>query len=1147
MVLRAGFEPATYGFEGCQKDVEDTSYQLQARINESAEPAIARSSTETRKRANLPKITIPIFTGEYESWYSFHDLFKNLIHNDATLSNTEKMQYLKTHLKGISDILLRWRKHEVAFMADLEKMYRFIKVHESDLKYQRILWRWSTSDPIEEYALTTVTYGTASAPYLAVRTLQQLARDEQESYPLASKTTLHDFYVDDILSGADSKEKAKILQDQLVNMLNAGGFNLRKWSSNKIELLNNIPEGSKEDDMIKLPQHETRKSLGVMWSPAEDNFHFQIKIANTEKLTKRFLLSEISKIFDPMGWLAPIIVEMKLLIQELWTNGIDWDTPVDEAIKKRWEEFYTQIKTIETIRIPRWIKHKHTTIELHGFSDASEKAYGTVIYSRIKMSGQYYISLLQAKSKVAPKKTKSTLPRLELCAAHLLSKLIIKVKDSLDCDKVTIHCYTDSMITIGWIKGEAGKWQTFVANRVSEIQRSTPTECWNHVKTTDNPADVLSRGIEPRKLEHHELWWKGPSWLQTDEIPHTKTTIEKCQEIENNHVTITENKKEKKIWERFSRFQRMIRVLSFCYRITQKEQKGEMLTYVEIQQTTGKILKLVQQEAFAEEYESLKNNKAVTKKSKLRCLDPFIGDDGLIRVGGRLHHSQLPYNQKHPIILPHHHHVSRMLIDEAHLQTLHGGIRLTIAFLRQKYWILGLKRMTKANIRNCVRCIRYKAATASQKMGQLPEPRVTPSQTFSHTGVDMAGPIQVRTTKGRGNKATKGYIAVFVCLATKAIHLELVGDLSTESFIAAFIRFKARRGHISHIYSDNGRNFVGAARMLHTQLLEIMQTPHVQNAVTSMGTQWHFNPPLAPHFGGIWEAGVKAMKHHLKRVIGESTLTYEELSTLLSQVETCLNSRPLCAQSDDINDNTVLTPSHFLIGREAVGIPDPINDVSTNLQQRWKLIQKMKKDFWKTWSRDYLHQLQQRYKWQLDQGNIKKGTVVLIKDENVTPSQWPLAKVIETHPGADGKTRVLTLQKAPGNCLKRAVHKVIPLPNNEEDMTETQQVDVNSNIAQLTPVNATSDQSNRTFTKESRRRSNQRTGPVAHSFLHNQPAVCSTVRRPRQVGSTETQAPQNKPNGQQQQPVRRNRVTSDTAAIEQLPIILAAFGSRQDV
>ncbi|XP_047996213.1 uncharacterized protein LOC125234071 [Leguminivora glycinivorella] len=417
-----------------------------------------------------------------------------------------------------------------------------------------------------------------------------------------------------------------------------------------------------------------------------------------------------------------------------------------------------------------------------------------------------------------------------------------------------------------------------------------------------------------------------------------------------------------------------------------------------------------------------------------------------------------------------------MLINEAHLQTLHGGNKLTMAVVRQKYWILGLKRMTKSSIRNCVKCIRYKAATASQKMGQLPEPRVTPSQTFSHTGVDMAGPIQVRTTKGRGNKATKGYIAVFVCLATKAIHLELVGDLSTESFIAALIRFKARRGHISHIYSDNGRNFVGAARMLHTQLLEIMQSPHVQNAVTTMGTQWHFNPPLAPHFGGIWEAGVKAMKYHLKRVIGESTLTYEELSTLLSQVESCLNSRPLCAQSDNINDNTVLTPSHFLIGREAVGIPDPINDVSTNLQQRWKLIQKMKKDFWKTWSRDYLHQLQQRYKWQLDQGNINKGTVVLIKDENVTPSQWPLAKVIETHPGADGKTRVLTLQKAPGNCLKRAIHKVIPLPNNKEDITETQQVVVNSNVAQLTPVNATSDQSNRTVTKESRRQSNKRTG-----------------------------------------------------------------------
>lgn len=255
--------------------------------------------------------------------------------------------------------------------------------------------------------------------------------------------------------------------------------------------------------------------------------------------------------------------------------------------------------------------------------------------------------------------------------------------------------------------------------------------------------------------------------------------------------------------------------------------------------------------------------------------------------------------------------------------------------------------MVKKHITQCVKCVRYKSSTALQKMGTLPKARVTESFPFSHTGVDYAGPIQTRAMKGRGHKSYKSYIAIFVCLATKVIHLELVGDLSTESFIAALRRFMARRGPVSHIYSDNATNFVGAANFLYKEVLEITQSDEFQNTTANIGTQWHFISPSSPHFGGIWEAGVKSMKHHLRRVIGEQTLTYEEMTTFLHQTEACLNSRPLCAQSEDINDNVVLTPSHFLIGREAVGVPDPLSDINTDLLNKWKQIQRMKKDFWK--------------------------------------------------------------------------------------------------------------------------------------------------------------------------------------------------------
>ena len=269
-----------------------------------------------------------------------------------------------------------------------------------------------------------------------------------------------------------------------------------------------------------------------------------------------------------------------------------------------------------------------------------------------------------------------------------------------------------------------------------------------------------------------------------------------------------------------------------------------------------------------------------------------------------------------------------------------------------------------------------------------------------------------------------------------------MGDLTTETFIAALRRFMARRGHVSHMYSDNATNFVGAANFLHQEILQITQSPQFQSAITNIGTEWHFIPPSSPHFGGIWEAGVKSVKHHLRRVIGDTTLTYEEMTTLLHQIEACLNSRPLCAQTEDVNDNTILTPSHFLIGREAVGTPDPMENINTDLMNRWKQIQKMKKDFWNSWTKDYLHQLQQRYKWKQAHENAKIGTVILVKDDNVKPSKWPLAKITEVHPGNDGVVRVVTIKKSTGAEQKRSIHTLIPLPVNENKEIGTTSKDI---------------------------------------------------------------------------------------------------------
>jgi hypothetical protein len=296
------------------------------------------------------------------------------------------------------------------------------------------------------------------------------------------------------------------------------------------------------------------------------------------------------------------------------------------------------------------------------------------------------------------------------------------------------------------------------------------------------------------------------------------------------------------------------------------------------------------------------------------------------------------------------------------------------------------------------------------------------------------GPIQIKTTKGRGYNVYKGYIAVFVCMATKAFHLEAVSDLSSIAFIAALKRFIARRGLCAHIYSDNGTNFEGADRILCEELNEAFKKANEEAAevFSNQGISWHFIPPAAPHFRGLWEAGVKSVKHHLKRIIGKTTLTYEEMSTLLCQIEACLNSRPLCAVEIDPAEFETIAPGHFLIGSALLAPPGPnIGRDATKIRDRWILVQKLQQDFWKIWLKEYLSRLQERNKWKTEQRNLKIGDLVIINEKNTSPTYWPLVE--EINKGNDNKVRVITIRTPNGTSIQRAIIEICPMSTEEED------------------------------------------------------------------------------------------------------------------
>ncbi|XP_025263171.1 uncharacterized protein LOC112637511 [Camponotus floridanus] len=650
---------------------------------------------------------------------------------------------------------------------------------------------------------------------------------------------------------------------------------------------------------------------------------------------------------------------------------------------------------------------------MHAFCDASERAYAAAVYLRgIKDSGEFGSSLLIAKTKVAPLRPVS-IPRLELCGALLAARLLRRIATELQIASAHLYAWTDARVVLAWIRAHPSRWTAFVANRVAAIQEWLPPVHWRYVSTQENPADLATRGIAPSDLESSQLWWTGPQWL--------KSPSESWYAVDSVESEVDE--------------ERRSLATPFALDSCEMELAPEHFLSLPMNRCRLRWLRIVQQQSFAAEHKTLSEGEPVSRRSALLALRPFIAGDGLIRVGGRLGHAPLTFEEKHPIILAKDNHLSLLLVRDAHHRTLHGGPQLTRSVLIRRYWILRVNSLIKSVTRNCVRCVRFKNAPAQQQMGHLPGDRVRAARPFWSSGVDYAGPIQLRASKGRGQKSYKGYICIFVCMSTRAVHLEAVSDLSSDSFLAAFARFVARRGRCARLASDNGTNFRGPDKVLRDMFQAASDFYHeCRDKLAQDSTEWHFIPPSAPHFGGLLEAGVKAIKYHLQRVLGDQLLTYEELSTLLCEIEACLNSRPLYPLSNDPADYAAITPGHFLIGETPINIPEPPSPVKTSSSatSRYKLISNMRDHFWHRWSQEYLQHLQQLGRWRHRFANLQPGALVLIKDDLRPPAKWSLGRVVQVHPGDDGLVRVVTVN-TPTSQLRRPISKICPLPINHEE------------------------------------------------------------------------------------------------------------------
>ena len=948
-------------------------------------------------------------------------------------------------------VLTRFRQEPVAVIADIKSMFHQVKVDPADGDALRFLW-WPQGDlsakPVECRMMVHL-FGATSSPSAAAFALRYATEVFKEDYSQkALEVVLNNFYVDDMLMSAATANEALKLAREVKDMLSKAGFELAKWTSNDNNVLGSISSSENPIKFKTISGCATGKQsvLGIHWDVSADTLQIRCNIPD-RPFTKRGMLSLLHSIYDPLGFVAPVMIKPKIWLRDV--KELDWDEELSDEERRRWETWIASLAALEKLSVQRCFKVLNKSIqifELHHFADGSSTAYGAVSYLRmVDADGFAHCTFLMGKGYIA--ESKRTVPQLEMLAALTAVRLDQLIRKELTCPITRSYFWSDSTATLQSILSTKKKFSVFVANRLAEIERFSRKEDWRYVPTNENPADDVTKETSVKRFLEVSRWLYAPDflWKEPVEEPTAPTSLtlsfgklRNSNKVNTANVmpvvfTDTEPSTPTDILIRsFSSSHKLKRAtvwllrfgeyLHMKHKALDKPKLDSRIALDEIEKAGEMLIRYEQRRVHTDLFVALVDKKTIDSRVCPRSVRRFspVLIDGLIRIKGRLKYEMEGLNIRFPVLLPADSHLTSLVVNDFHVKFGHCGLNHTFTVLRSVYWVEKPTSTIRKTLNRCVVCRRLRSLPEQQLMAELPDCRIQPHrQPFSSTGTDCFGPFMVK----QGRSLVKRYGCIFTCLSSRAIHLEVLHSLSADSFLMAFDRFRSRRGQVDHLYSDNGTNFVSADKMLKQDVQKWNQL-YVDKSLQKTGVAWHFNAPYASHSGGSWERLIRSVRKVLMALSPKKQFNDESLLSLFAEVELIINSRPLTPISFSEAIEKPLTPNDLLLLK-------PVSIATSNVpsegdeldKKRWLQMKHLANLFWKRWIKEYLPLITPRTKWLDEKRNLQEGDIVISIDDSTPRNCWPMGRIVTTFPDKQGMVQTVMV-KIDKNIVKRPISKL---------------------------------------------------------------------------------------------------------------------------